>query len=108
MLRIKLSISVISNSPLPSARTVCCQREYDTARERSGTGNQPSYAEAKKMKSLAASEIVCLGQDLNFRTSQLTSYNIVRQNHALDVLYLFYKYLTVARLIQSHVLLSQL
>jgi len=45
-----LRIPLLANSAMMSTLTAVCQREDETVRERSG--HPPSYAVAKKMKSL--------------------------------------------------------
>src|SRR6218665_36552 len=49
-LRFLLHLCPLANSAMNSTLTAHCQWEVETVRER--TGHQPSYAEAKKMKSL--------------------------------------------------------
>jgi len=51
--------SQLRHSAMLSALTTHCQWENETVRER--TGHSPSYAEAKKMKSLTLHTHSCLG-----------------------------------------------
>ena len=52
----------LANSAMTSTLTVHCQWEDETVRER--TGHPPSYAEAKKMKSLTLHTHGCLRASL--------------------------------------------
>ena len=57
-LRFLLHLHLLANSAMMSTLTVNCQWEDETVRER--TGHLPSYAEAKKMKSLTLHTHGCL------------------------------------------------
>src|SRR6218665_3458804 len=66
------SALTIANSAMMSTLTVHCQCQDETVRER--TGNPPSYAEAKKMKSLTLHTYGCLRASLRNCSSTSTGW----------------------------------